>query len=89
MSQQLKYYAVIQSAGMHGQGATVRPIYTTLNLTRARAMADKATRNFRRDMAPHGGTSGRYVVVEAYTCRPSWQGMDADSEPRVYDPGRP
>lgn len=75
-------YAVVESAGMHGPSERVRADYTTDSLERARRRAAAWTRGYRRAMAPHGGCSGYYRVIESGGSQ-SWLGRDLDSIPSV------
>lgn len=77
-------YAVIASPGMHGQSETVWPILRTDDLARARNAASRATRNYQRGMAPHGGSGGYYrVVAWDSDDRNAGMGMDADRTPSI------
>ena len=58
-------YAVIQGAGMHGQGEQVRALMVTSSLPRAKSAAARWTREYQDVMRQYGGSGGRYVVVAA------------------------
>ena len=76
-------YAVIPGPGMHGSGDRVRAVYRTDDLARAHRKAEQATSNYRAMMAPHGGSSGGYRVVEWRGAHKSCMGVDADRMPTV------
>ena len=56
-------YAVVTAPGCCAQHETLRALYTSDDLARARARAAAWTREYRRAMARYGGSGGGYVVV--------------------------
>jgi hypothetical protein len=62
MSKSYKY-AVVPTAGMYDSGTTVHVAYRTDDKAKAQAKAAKLGREYRRGMAPFGGSSGGYRVI--------------------------
>jgi len=77
-------YAVVPAPGCYGSGDLVSAITTCADLDRALQIAQRETTKYRVAMAPHGGSSGGYRVVEtdattrSETC---WGGWELDSLP--------
>lgn len=77
-------YAVVETAGMHGSGESVRAISVHRSLVVARRIAQAVTSEYRRGMAPYGGSSGGYRVVETDAgnrTQTSWLGHELDRTP--------
>lgn len=63
MSNRTYKYAVVPSQGTYGSDSKVYATYRSDDLDRAKAKAAKLTRDYQRDMRPHGGSSGGYRVI--------------------------
>lgn len=76
-------YAVVPTQGRYGSGEVVSPFASDIsgNLAKLRREAKRATREYQRAMAPHGGSGGGYRVVEYFG--DSWYGHDLDRTPDV------
>jgi hypothetical protein len=58
------YYAVVEGPGMHDSGEYVSAEQICQTREAAERYATQRTRERRKAMAPYGGTSGYYRVVE-------------------------
>jgi hypothetical protein len=57
-------YAIVLSQGMYYQGDRIRPERICQDFATASKLAWGWTKSYQRAMAPHGGSSGGYRVIE-------------------------
>lgn len=74
-------FAIVESAGMHGQGL-MAPVRCGDNLKTLRTIAKRMTTRHREAMAAHGGSSGSYRVIPWNASRDhKMYGHDVDRRP--------